>query len=184
MGFGGSLIGQGIQSFVRWSTPKGGAAGLRRARRFLFFQYETALGAAVHATPVYEALRKAVPDAHIAVLSHEIPSEVLKHNPNIDVLALTPHPFKNWLVSLQFFIGRVRRRRTDFDCVVTDSGNGRFRLHLLAIVSGVPLRVGFRIPRDFNHASLSYDPDQSLIHNNLRLLELLGHSYEPAEPAV
>jgi ADP-heptose:LPS heptosyltransferase len=185
MSLGGALIDHGVQTFARWYTPKGARpTRLRNARRFLFLQYEIALGTAVHATPVYDALRKAVPDAHIAVLSNGIPFEVLKYNPNIDNLSQTPHPFKNWLASLRFFAAKVRRQRAAFDCVILDSGNRRFRLHVLALLSGVPLRLGFKIPRNFNHASLNYDPDQSVSRNNLRLLDLLGHPCDPTEPAV
>jgi ADP-heptose:LPS heptosyltransferase len=183
--FGAALIGQGIQSFVRRSKSKSiSVSGLRSARRFLFFHYETALGTAVHGTPFYEALRKAVPDAEVSVLANGIPFEVLKHNPHIDKLVPTPHPLKNWVTSLRFFLTKVRPCRADFDCVITDSGNGRSRLHVLALLSGVPCRLGFKVPWDFNHASLGYDENQSVLHNNLRLIELLGHSYEPAEPAV
>src|SRR5262249_36798251 len=152
--------------------------------RFLFLQYETALGTAVHATPLYEALRKAVPDAYVAVVASGIPFEVLRYNPHIDTLTLTPHPLKNWSASLRYFLTKVRHHRAQFDCVMTDSGNGRSHLHLLALLSGIPCRLGFKVPWDFNHASLSYDPNQSVLHNNLRLLGLLGYSYELVEPAV
>jgi ADP-heptose:LPS heptosyltransferase len=185
MSLGGTLISQGIQSFVRWSTPtRCYASDLRRARRFLFLQFETALGTAVHATPLYEGLRKAVPDAHVAVLANGIPFEVLKYNPHIDRLVLTPHPLKNWMAPLGFFLTNVRRHRADLDCLLTDSGNARSRFHLLGLLSGVPCRLGFKVPWDFNHVSLSYDANQSVLHNNLRLIGLLGHSCEPAEPAV
>jgi ADP-heptose:LPS heptosyltransferase len=185
MSFGGALIGQGIQSFMRWSSSKEvRACELRTARRFLFLQYETALGTAVHATPLYEALRKAVPDAHVAVVASGIPFEVLRYNPHVDTLALTPHPLKNWTASLGYFLTKVRHQRAEFDCVMMDSGNGRSRLHLLALLSGIPCRLGFKVPWDFNHASLSYDSNQSVLQNNLRLLEVLGHSYEAVEPAV
>jgi len=164
-----------------WDTPK---PALRSARRFLFLQYETALGTAVHATPLYEALRKALPAAEITVACSGMPCGVLKYNPHIDALIRTPHPLTQWGRTLACFLGRMRRQRHEFDCVITDSGNRRSRFALLALLTGVSRRVGFQTTCDFNHASAAYDLERSVLANNLSLLEVLGHDYEPTEPAV
>jgi len=157
---------------------------LRAARRFLFLQYETALGTAVNATPVFEALRKAVPEAQVTVLSSGVPYEVLTNNPYVDSLISTPHPLKDWIGGVGFFLTNVRRRRREFDCVITDSGNRRSRLQMLCILSGIRYRVGFEARYTFNHASASYDPDKSILQNNLNLLSVLGHSCSHIEPSV
>jgi ADP-heptose:LPS heptosyltransferase len=157
---------------------------VRNVRRLLFLQYETALGTAVHATPVFEALRKAVPNAHITVLSSGVPYEVLKNNPYIDALISTPHPVKEWLAAVRFFLTKVRPRRHEFDCVITDSGNRRSRFQLLSILAAVRYRIGFEARYNFNHASIAYDACKSILHNNLRLVSLFGHPYDPVEPTV
>lgn len=157
---------------------------LRRARRFLFLQYETALGTAVHATPVFEALRKAVPEARIAVLSNGIPHEVLQYNPHIDSVVSTPHPMKHWVGAIRYFLFKVRPHRRQFDCVITDSGNRRSRLQLLSVLAGIRCRVGFRARYSFNHASVAYNPDTSILQNNLGLLGVLGHPFDQIEPSV
>ena len=160
------------------------ASELRAAKRFLCFQFETALGAAVHATPFYEALRRAIPDASITVAGTRVPYEVLKYNPHIDEFVLIPQPQLEWKRALGCFLTTVRRKRRQFDCVVMDSGNRRSRFMLLALVSGVRRRLGFSMPRDWNHASLQYDSTKSILDNNLRLVGLLGHPYNPTEPGV
>src|SRR5262249_28540433 len=83
-----------------------------------------------------------------------------------------------------FFLRKVRPRRDLFDCLITDSGNRRSRLQLLSLVAGVRYRVGFEARYDFNHVSIVYDPAKSILHNNLRLINLLGHASCDEEPAV
>ena len=42
-------------------------AELAEIRNFLVLQYESPLGSVVHATPLFEALKRAVPDCYITV---------------------------------------------------------------------------------------------------------------------
>src|SRR5262245_30945497 len=167
-----------------WLGSRVPAAELRAAKRFLCLQFETALGAAVHATPFYEALRRAIPDATIAVAGGRLAYEVLKYNPYIDEFLLAPPPQQQWRQAVWYFLTTIRRKRRQFDCVVMDSGNRRSRFALLALLSGIRRRVGFAMPRDWNHVSLQYDPTKSILDNNLSLVGLLGHYYGPTEPSV
>jgi ADP-heptose:LPS heptosyltransferase len=160
------------------------APDVASARRFLFLQYETALGTAVMATPVFAALRKAVPDAFIAVACSGLPGEVLKHNPNIDEIHHTPHPRREWPAAARVFLTTLRRKRRRFDCVALDSGNRQFRYSLLAFMTGVRSRVGFDFAGNLNHESISYDADRSILANNLSLLTLFGRRFGETEPAV
>jgi ADP-heptose:LPS heptosyltransferase len=154
------------------------------AQRFLFLQYELPLGTAIHATPLFEALRRARPDADITVAGSGLTCEVLKYNPNINRLVETPHPLKRRGQALLFFLKDFYRRGNDFDCIITDSGNRRSFINLLGALAGGARRIGFRCRWDLNHTSLEYDLGKSVIENNLRLLEALGHTYESTEPAV
>lgn len=178
----------GKEGFKRLARGLRGAkvptGNLRAARRFLFLQYETALGTAVHATPVFEALRQAIPDATITVACQGLPYQVLQHNPNIDVLIRTPHPLKQWVRTVAFFATNVRPARRQYDCVVTDSGNRRSCIAFLAFLSGVPKRIGFETTYDFNQTSIAYNSNLSVLANNLQVLDALGHRYRPPEPVV
>lgn len=152
-------------------------------RRILFLQYETAVGAAVNATPTFAALRRALPDAFVAVASSGLPYQVLRYNPHIDALVKTPNPHVDpagaaWAIFRSFWL----RRR--FDYVVTDTGNMKRRLAALALLSRGRRRVGFNVSRALYHARLTQDPALSIIQNNMRLVPLLASSVEPVEPQV
>jgi ADP-heptose:LPS heptosyltransferase len=174
-----------LNSVVRHlQKGKASTADFQAMRRFLFLQYETALGTAVHATPVFDALRRAVPDAIITVASDGLPFQVLQHNPNIDVLIRTPHPVKQWGRALAFFLAKLRPFRSEYDCVLTDSGNRRSCIAFLAFLTGVPTRIGFETRYRLYQTAFAYDDKLSIIANNLRLVAALGHSYNDTEPAV
>lgn len=160
------------------------SANLRQARRFLIFQYETALGAAVNATPMFEAIRMIVPYAHVAVACSGLTYEILKYNPHIDAIYLTPHPQKNYVRTILFFLNEIRKQRNAFDCLVLDSSSRRFRLSLLALLTGVHCRIGLKHDRDLHHYSIDYDPNLSFLSNNLRIITLLGKNPEKTEPSV
>jgi len=173
------------QILIRSLEPqRAGGSPVANASRFLFLQYETALGAAIHASPVYEALRRAVPDAHVTVFCSGLPYDVLKYNPHIDRIIHTPHPLKHWNQALCFFARRFLRTRILYDCVVTNSGHRRLRFALLSFLTGVRTRIGFEFPRSLNHLSIAYDSEKSILENNLRLISALGHTYSHTEPAV
>lgn len=176
--------GFGILKSALRLVERGGNRGreIAAARRFLFLQYDTALGAAVTVTPIYEALRRAMPGAHLATACHGISEQVLRHNPNLDEIIVTPDPLKEWRRAARYFAGKLRR--PGFDCVILNSGNRRLRFSLLALLSGARCRIGFEFPGDLNHASIPYDPNQSILANNLGLLGPLGHVWNDTEPGI
>jgi ADP-heptose:LPS heptosyltransferase len=160
------------------------------ARRFLFLQYDKALGSVLNATPVYEALRKAIPDAFIAVAAAGFSYDILKVNPYIDEVYQTPNPVNEYARTMAYFLGHMRRWRRRFDCVVTDSFNDHAKLTLLQIASGVPLRLGYSHRANWVHAPLFHPSDSairsqfSVIQNNLRILDALGRHSDPIEPSI
>jgi ADP-heptose:LPS heptosyltransferase len=151
--------------------------------RLLFLQYETALGAAVNATPVFEAVKAAAPEAFIAVASAGRPYEVLRHNPFIDHLVRTPSAHDG-LASAAWHIVRACRRMERFDGCVSDSGNMKTRIALLAILSKAHRRIGFTVAPDLFHRPLHREPRLSIRDDNLRLTEALGLGCHAAEPRV
>jgi ADP-heptose:LPS heptosyltransferase len=55
---------------------------------------------------------------------------------------------------------------------------------MMAMLAGPAIRGGFTIHRELYHQPLVYDPQRSLIDNNLRLAELVSASQEHREPRV
>lgn len=152
--------------------------------RILVLQYETALGTAVSATPLFEALKKAIPGASITAACSGLPAEVLRHSPYIDSLLETPHPFKNWLKAASWFFRDVWLKGISFDYLVVDSGNRRGRCSWLGLFSRSKTRLGFAFPRSLLHRQLAYDPSQSIIANNLRIVEAMGFGNQELEPSI
>jgi ADP-heptose:LPS heptosyltransferase len=172
-----------IERLVRGRLPDTPQA-LKSARCFLFFQYETALGSNIHATPVYEALKLALPDARTVVACGRLGFEVLKHNPFVDHLIQTPDPYTHLFHAARFLRTYLREQQLVPDAIVTNTGNVRRSISLLALVAAKALRVGYTLAPRLYHFTLERDASISLIANNLRLIGLMGHSYSHAEPRV
>jgi ADP-heptose:LPS heptosyltransferase len=142
-------------------------------RNFLLLQYPQALGSAVHATPLFAALRAVFPEANIAAAAAGYALDILQGNPNLDRLVATPSPLTDMPGAV-----RALREARFFDgkpcAVLQTAGNERSRIALAALRSGFHTRIGFTVAPQLSAAPLSYDPQLSQIANNLRLVELLG----------
>lgn len=163
--------------------PIGENAPLAASRRILFLQYETAVGSAANATPLLEALRRASPNVFIAVAAAGVPYEILKHNPNIDQLVATADPHRHPIRAAWTIISSIGASEP-FDCVVTDTGNMKTRIALLALLSRARWRVGYSVRPALYHAALSQEGNASVLQNNLRLLTFFGHQPGATEPRV
>lgn len=143
-------------------------------RNFLLLQYPSALGVAIHATPLIAALHAAIPDARVSVAASGIALEVLRNHPGLERLVPTPNPLRELLPA-----ANAIRRAKPFDrerhAVLLTTGNERSRIILSALLAGSPLRAGFTLLPELAAAHLRFDPRLSQIANNLRILELLGH---------
>lgn len=155
----------------------------QQSQRLLFLQYQTAVGSAVHATPVFEAIKRATPDRYIAVACNGITYEVLKYNPHIDEVILTRHAFKTFFGALRDFIA-LRFCAEPFDVALTDYANARTKIALQGLAAGARRRIGFTLSPEIYHDVLDYDPTESFLGNNLRLLSLLGLPQVHVEPKV
>ena len=151
-------------------------------RRLLFLQYETALGTAVNATPVFEAVKRSRPKASITVACHRLTSELLKYNEFIDHLVVTTHPDRRFLQASCELALRTRKLGHAFDCALTDSGNQKSRLALMMLTVQTKLRMGFTNAKELYHQVLTYDRGQSALQNNLRLVGLLELDSAGARP--
>lgn len=157
---------------------------LRQLRQLLFLQYEAPLGSNVHVTPVFEAIKQVAPDTRIAVACSGLATEVLKHNPFIDDLLVTPNPLVNTVDAMRSLRHQLYEKKINPECVVTTSGNTRSRITLCGLVAGRSLRVGYTHTPALYDASLIYNKEISLIANNLRLVQLLGRGGAHYEPRI
>ncbi len=159
-------------------------AELAGIRNFLVLQYESPLGSVVHATPLFEALKRGVPDCYITVAASTIAATVLRTNPYIDRCVVTPSPFKD-------FPGSVRAVRALLDstpagarCVMTTIGNQRTRLAFLSLLSGSAVRAGYILAPELYDVPLVFDPQRGQIEGNLDIARSLGHPVPFYEPRV
>lgn len=154
------------------------------ARRFLFLQYEAALGASVLSSPVFEILKNAIPDAYVAAACSGVSHQVLKHNRYIDTIYETPHPISEFSAALEYFATTLRKKKTSFEFVICNAGNSRTKIALLALLSGIHWRIGFETSVQLFHRFLKYDSKKAVLTNNLRILEPFGITCETREPRI
>ena len=156
---------------------------LAAVKNFLLLQYPSALGTAVHATPLVEALRAAVPGCRIAVAANGMAVEIFRHHPGVEVVVETPNPLKD----LKGAVGSLRRQNP-FDgevyATLTSTGNERTLIGLMSVLSGASVRVGFTVAPGLFRVGMGFDYERSQIANNLRIVDALGHVAQHFEPKV
>lgn len=179
-----------IASRLRWTE-----ALLRRRRldpipvphgsTILVVQYAAALGYCVHNTPIFEALKRQRPDVRIAVATHALGCEVLRNNPFVDELFTTRSPLTDGVARSVLSL-RAALRRTGLrpDVVVTDASNFTTRIGVTTMLAVDARRVGFTLTPELFDRALTYDEKQSLIANNLRVLDALDLEPARVEPRV
>ena len=158
---------------------------LHEIKNFLLLYHASALGTAIHATPLIPALHQAIPDCRIAVCASGFSLEILRHNPGVDVLIETPSP-------LQDLKGAVDKLRIESPfhgqpfATITPVGNERTRIALQALFSGASNRVGFTVQPGLYRVPMTFDSTKSQIANNLRIMETLGSTPTPRhfEPQI
>jgi ADP-heptose:LPS heptosyltransferase len=173
-------------SAIERVTHSGGVSrngSLREIDNFLLLQYPTALGTAIHATPLIQALRHAVPRCRIVVAASGFALDVFRNNPGIDRLIETPNPLKDLNGSV-----KVLRRELPFGeaafATLTSTGNERTRIAMQALLSGASVRVGFTVVPKLYRRPLFFDRALSQIANNLRIVEAMGHTPVHFEPEI
>jgi ADP-heptose:LPS heptosyltransferase len=164
-------------------SVRGSQAPLASTKNFLLLQYPTALGTAVHATPMIPALRAAAPESKIAVAASGLALEIFRNNPGVDWLIETPSPLKDLNSA-----ARALRQQLPFAgekfATLTTMGNERTRIGLASLLSGATERVGFTEVPEIYREVFRFDPSRSLIDNNLRILEAFGHPFRHFEPQI
>ncbi len=160
------------------------ADDLRKIRNFLVLQYESPLGSVVHATPLFEALKRAAPDGYIAVAASPMAAAVLRHNPYIDRCLVTASPFAEFRQAVRSLRGMFQAMPTGPRCIVTTIGNQRSRIALLSLLAGGAIRAGYTLAPELYHLPLSFQPERGQIEGNLDIVRRLGHTMEFREPHI
>jgi ADP-heptose:LPS heptosyltransferase len=158
------------------------AARLAGARTFLVLRYESALGSAINATVLFEALRRLKPNAHIAVVCGRLCFEVLKGNPFIDEFIVTADPREHFLRAVFEALRAVRWGRRRFDCLIT-SCDDRPRIETMALLLGRGLRIGHG-PEGAFHVAFRETGQSSVISEHLRIAQVFGRVDTLAVPRV
>lgn len=149
---------------------------------FFLPQYQLALGTVVHATPLVEALRQTLPNARIVVAASGLAAQVWQGNPHLDTLLRTPSPLQDVMEAVR----QLRRARL-FEgkpyITLLTTGNERTKITAAAMLAGPSCRIGFAVHGGLIHTHLRFDPQQSQIENNLRLLTATGVQ-PPSRPSI
>ncbi len=153
-------------------------------RNFVVLQYESPLGSVVHATPLFEALKRSMPDCHIAVAASTVAANVLHSNPYIDRCVVTPSPFKDFWRSVRAVRALLESTPASPRCVITAIGKQRTRLSLLSLLAGSAARIGFTLAPELCDVPLVFDPQRGQIESNLDIVRSLGHPVPFYEPRV
>ena len=148
---------------------------LAQITNFLLLQHSTALGAVVHATPMVSALKQSVPGCRIAVAASGMAIEIFRANPGVEAVLKTPSPLKD-LWGAAAALRRSHPFPGEPSATVTSVANERTRIALSAMLAGARNRVGFTVVPKLYRAPLQFDRRASVIANNLRLVNALGHA--------
>lgn len=166
------------------SRPPLAIEDLRCIRNFLFLQYDTPLGSAVHATPLFGAIKTALPDAHISVAASKMAANVLRYSPYVDRCVLTPGPWQDFRGALRAVRELYKSLPEGPVCLATTLGNQRTRLTFLAMLAGPAVRAGYTLAAPFYDLPLPTRQDRPQIECNVDILRALGHEISAPGPRV
>lgn len=138
------------------------------------------LGDLVLSTPVFEAIRRKFPDAHIACLTFLENRAVVEGNPYLNEVIVYDKKGRErgWLQNLSF-AGKLAAKR--FDAVIHLHPTNR--MHLVSWLAGIPIRIGYRKKNGWalTH-SIADKKSEGLKHEseyNFDLLKFLGIPLPP-----
>ncbi len=153
-------------------------------RTVLVLEYLLPLGCLVHMTPIFEAIKRSKPEIEIAVATRGLGLQVLRHSRFVDHLIETPDPIVALGSAVFGLRKQLRARRIQSDCVLTGASDQRTRIALTALFGADAWRGGYTVKPSLYQRPLAYDPQLSLIRNNLRLAKLIGCDVEVTRPHV
>ena len=169
--------------FYRVLRPHSRRNFTAKPQTILVLQYAMPLGCCVHGTPLYAALKAANPAVRLIVATRSIGADTIRHDPNIDILLETTGPGE----SFSTFRRVAREIRSNLaqqslapDLLLQDASSRKGSYALFAAMLHLAPTAGFANAPQLYDRHLDYDPNRSLIDNNLRLADNAPHR----EPAV
>jgi ADP-heptose:LPS heptosyltransferase len=162
----------------------------KKGRGILFFQYDTALGSVMNATPVFEVLRRERPNAFIGVVAGPLAYEVLKLNPYIDKIYKSPCIHSATFRALLFILIRMPLLSYYYHYGVSDSFNRRAIITLAQFLSGVRKKTGYSnkpwlMAHTIQVSKLHEERIRhSVIEDNLKVLEVFDIQSKSVEPSM
>jgi len=141
------------------------------------------LGCCVHGTPLYAALKAANPKVKLVVATRSIGADTIRHDPNVDVLLETSDPggsFSTFRHVAREIRAQLAQQSIAPDLILQDASSRRGSYALFAAMLHLAPSVGFADAPQLYDQHLDYDPNRSLIDNNLRLAANAPHR----KPAV
>lgn len=181
--FGKRVILNGYAAVESLVASPRASLPLAEIGNFLLLQHPTALGTAIHATPLIPALRAAVPTCRIAVVASGFAADVFRNNPGVDYLVETPSPLKDLKSAVQALRSRNPFRGADY-ATLTSTGNERTKIAAQSVLTGFSHRIGFTVVPQLYCRPLEFDFGRSQIANNLRIVDALGHVAGIFEPQI
>ncbi len=134
------------------------------------------LGDVVLTTPLFRALRRLHPDAHLAALVTPEAAPLVAEDPNLDeILTYGKKAGEGFSAVLQ------KVKAGHYQALV--SAHRSHRTGFLALLSGIPQRVGFAdadLPWAY-HRRVRRDPVEHEVDRNLGLVRGLGHEPRPED---
>ena len=98
------------------------------------------IGDAILSTPVIEAMRRAYPSAHIAVMVRAYAKDVIEGNPYLnEVIIYKKKEVEESLLGLFKFASEIRKKKFDLVLILHPTNS----IHLVAFLAGIPRRVGY-----------------------------------------
>ncbi len=138
------------------------------------------IGDVLLSTPVIKALREKFPQAYIAMLVAPYARDIVEGNPYLDEVIIYDKDgkHKSWWRSIKF-AGRLKKKKFDLAVILHPSN----RLHLIAFLAGIPLRLGYNRKLGFlvnlRKAHKKQEGRKHEAEYNLDLLSELGISGSP-----
>lgn len=160
---------------------------LDRARRILIIK-PSSLGDVVHALPFLRALRRHLPDHHLAWLAEEETAGLLEGHPDLDEVLVSGR--RRW-ARQPFWAGTAREvwrfarrlRAGRYDLVI--DLQGLLKSAALTLLSGAPVRVGLSTGREGSRWALTHVVPATLevhaVERYLAVAEALGVPPGPRE---
>jgi len=172
-----------INRVVGYLRFRSDAVREKKSRHVMFVHFETALGSAVHATPMFEVLKKHSPEIIITVACSQPMFDVLQHNPYIGRVVKVVNPvsgiIRSWLDLWKLSSDK------NYDCVLIGPGNNNGSISAAVSTTGLKPLVGLSPLIGLLDTRYSYNIGESVIYNNLNILKFFGcYSNSPVEPSV